>query len=45
MTVSVVTGGAQWQRLYELNLRHVFTLTHAILPVMVEQGSGCVVNP
>ncbi|MBE3011813.1 SDR family oxidoreductase [Microbispora sp. NEAU-D428] len=35
---------AQWQRLYELNLRHVFTLTHAILPVMVEQGSGCVVN-
>ncbi|MEW2352171.1 SDR family oxidoreductase [Spirillospora sp. NPDC029432] len=34
----------QWQRLYELNLLHVFKLTHALLPTMIEQGSGSVVN-
>ncbi|MEV8632396.1 SDR family oxidoreductase [Streptosporangium sp. NPDC051023] len=34
----------QWQRLYELNLLHVFKMTHAILPVMVERRTGCVVN-
>jgi 2-hydroxycyclohexanecarboxyl-CoA dehydrogenase len=35
---------AQWQELYELNLLHVFRVTHALLPVMVEQRSGAVVN-
>lgn len=35
---------AQWQRLYELNLRHVFDVTHALLPTMVEQGHGSIVN-
>ncbi|GAA3093635.1 SDR family NAD(P)-dependent oxidoreductase [Streptosporangium carneum] len=34
----------QWQRLHELNLLHVFKMTHAILPAMVERRSGCVVN-
>ncbi|GIH71344.1 SDR family NAD(P)-dependent oxidoreductase [Sphaerimonospora thailandensis] len=34
----------QWQRLYELNLLHVFKMSHAVLPVMVERRSGCVVN-
>nr|WP_202800746.1 SDR family oxidoreductase [Streptomyces xiaopingdaonensis] len=34
----------QWQRLYELNLRHVLTLTHALLPAMVEHRSGAIVN-
>lgn len=34
----------QWQRLYELNLRHVLQVTHALLPTMVEQGSGAIVN-
>jgi 2-hydroxycyclohexanecarboxyl-CoA dehydrogenase len=34
----------QWQRLYELNLRHVLDLTHALLPTMVEQGHGSIVN-
>src|SRR3546814_11917620 len=28
----------QWQRLYELNLKHVLTVTHRLLPTMVEQG-------
>jgi 2-hydroxycyclohexanecarboxyl-CoA dehydrogenase len=35
---------AQWQALYELNLLHVFRVTHALLPVMVEQRSGSVIN-
>lgn len=34
----------QWQRLYEVNLRHVLQMTHALLPRMVEQGSGSIVN-
>lgn len=34
----------QWQRLYELNLLHVFKLTHALLPAMIEHGSGAIVN-
>ncbi|WP_433087172.1 SDR family NAD(P)-dependent oxidoreductase [Dactylosporangium sp. CA-052675] len=35
---------AQWQELYEVNLLHVFRVTRALLPVMVEQRSGAVVN-
>lgn len=34
----------QWQRLYELNLLHVLKVTHAVLPHMVEQRSGAIVN-
>lgn len=34
----------QWQRLYEVNLLHVIKMTHALLPTMVEQGSGAIVN-
>jgi Dehydrogenases with different specificities (related to short-chain alcohol dehydrogenases) len=34
----------QWQALYEVNLLHVFRVTHALLPLMVEQRSGAVVN-
>lgn len=34
----------QWQRLYELNLLHVLKVTHALLPIMVEQGHGAIVN-
>lgn len=29
----------QWQRLYELNLRHVFSVTHALLPLLRSPGS------
>jgi NAD(P)-dependent dehydrogenase (short-subunit alcohol dehydrogenase family) len=34
----------QWQTLYALNLEHVFRLTHAVLPAMVAQGAGSIVN-
>ncbi|GAB3477673.1 SDR family NAD(P)-dependent oxidoreductase [Nocardiopsis coralliicola] len=34
----------KWQRLYEVNLLHVFRMTHALLPLMTERGSGAVVN-
>jgi len=34
----------QWARLYELNLHHVLAVTHALLPTMVEQGQGAIVN-
>ncbi|NIH83882.1 SDR family NAD(P)-dependent oxidoreductase [Amycolatopsis granulosa] len=34
----------QWRRLYELNLHHVFTMTHALLPAMIGQGHGAIVN-
>lgn len=32
----------QWQRLYELNLRHVLEVTYAVLPLM--SAGACVVN-
>lgn len=34
----------QWHRLHELNLRHVLTVTHALLPTMVAAGRGAIVN-
>jgi len=34
----------QWETLYELNLLHVFRVTHALLPDMVQRGSGSIVN-
>lgn len=34
----------QWQRLHEINLWHVFTVTHAVLPWMLEQRSGSIIN-
>jgi NAD(P)-dependent dehydrogenase (short-subunit alcohol dehydrogenase family) len=30
----------EWNELYTVNLHHVFTCTRAVLPVMIEQGSG-----
>lgn len=35
---------AQWRRLHELNLWHVFTVTHALLPGMIAAGGGAIVN-
>jgi 2-hydroxycyclohexanecarboxyl-CoA dehydrogenase len=34
----------QWQQLYELNIHHVLSVTHALLPRMVAQGHGAIVN-
>jgi NAD(P)-dependent dehydrogenase (short-subunit alcohol dehydrogenase family) len=33
-----------WQALYEVNLLHIFRVTHSFLPSMVERGSGAIVN-
>lgn len=33
-----------WQRLYEVNLWHVFAMTHAVLDTMKAQGGGAIVN-
>ena len=35
----------QWARLYDVNLRHVFVVTHALLPAMIAGGrGGAVIN-
>jgi 2-hydroxycyclohexanecarboxyl-CoA dehydrogenase len=34
----------QWRDLYAINLEHVFRCTHALLPTMIEQGGGSIVN-
>src|SRR5262249_2652338 len=33
-----------WNALYAINLEHVFRCTHAVLPTMIEQGGGSIVN-
>jgi len=33
-----------WRRVMALNLDSVFYVTHAFLPTMIRQGSGCIVN-
>ncbi|MFD4422917.1 SDR family NAD(P)-dependent oxidoreductase [Agromyces sp. NPDC058484] len=38
------SGPEQWARLHQLNLWHVFTVTHLVLPGMIGQGSGAIVN-
>lgn len=40
----VNTDETAWDTHYEINLRHVFRVTHAVLPVMIEQGGGSIVN-
>ena len=35
---------SMWQDLYEINLLHVFRVTHSFLPSMLEQQSGAIVN-
>ncbi|WP_406634514.1 SDR family NAD(P)-dependent oxidoreductase [Amycolatopsis sp. WGS_07] len=34
----------QWARLHELNLLHVFKLTHRVLPHMISHSAGVIVN-
>src|SRR3954466_9362455 len=33
-----------WEAMYKINLRHVFALTRAVLPTMVRQHHGVIVN-
>jgi 2-hydroxycyclohexanecarboxyl-CoA dehydrogenase len=33
-----------WDEVYRLNLLHVFTVTHALLPSMIERRSGSIIN-
>jgi len=40
----VNTTEDDWNALYALNLQHVFRCTHAVLPTMLEQESGSIVN-
>ncbi len=35
---------ATWQRMYDINLRHVFAVTRAFLPAMIEAHHGGIVN-
>jgi 2-hydroxycyclohexanecarboxyl-CoA dehydrogenase len=40
----LTTSEEDWDALYAVNLQHVFRVTHAIAPAMVERGSGSIVN-
>jgi len=40
----VKTGLALWQRMLDVNLTGVFLCTQAVLPAMLERGSGRIVN-
>ncbi len=33
-----------WQRMYDINLRHVFAVTRAFVPSMIEAGRGSIVT-
>jgi NAD(P)-dependent dehydrogenase (short-subunit alcohol dehydrogenase family) len=35
---------AQWNEMYSINLQHVFRVTRAFLPGMIEQEAGAIVN-
>lgn len=38
------TSEADWEGLYDVNLRHIFRCTKAFAPGMVERGSGCIIS-
>ena len=38
------SDAAHWDALYRINPHHVFLVTHAFLPSMIEQRSGSIVN-
>jgi len=38
------SNAEHWDALYRVNLHHVFAVTHAFLPAMLEAGSGSIVN-
>src|SRR4029450_12595136 len=35
---------ALWSQLYDVNLGHVFAMTHRFLPGMIDRGDGAIVN-
>jgi meso-butanediol dehydrogenase / (S,S)-butanediol dehydrogenase / diacetyl reductase len=40
----VDTDPQLWDELYQINLHHVFLVTHAFLPAMIDQRAGAIVN-
>ncbi len=38
------SDATQWRRLHELNFWHVLTVSHLVLPAMIERGRGSIVN-
>jgi NAD(P)-dependent dehydrogenase (short-subunit alcohol dehydrogenase family) len=40
----VDTDAQLWNDLYRINLHHVFLVTHAFLPAMIDQHAGAIVN-
>jgi NAD(P)-dependent dehydrogenase (short-subunit alcohol dehydrogenase family) len=40
----VRTAEGDWAALYAINLEHVFRCTRAVLPTMIDQGSGTIIN-
>lgn len=40
----ISSSAGQWQQMYEVNLLHIFRLTHALLPPMIERRAGSIVN-
>jgi NAD(P)-dependent dehydrogenase (short-subunit alcohol dehydrogenase family) len=40
----VRTEESAWDAHYEMNLKHVFRMSHAVLPAMIEQRSGSIIN-
>ena len=40
----VETEPQSWDELYRINLHHVFLVTHAFLPAMINQRAGAIVN-
>jgi 2-hydroxycyclohexanecarboxyl-CoA dehydrogenase len=40
----VTTSEAEWDSHYDINLRHVFRMTRAVLPGMLEHRAGSIVN-
>ncbi len=40
----VKTDPELWDELYRINLHHVFLVTHAFLPAMLDQRAGAIVN-
>jgi NAD(P)-dependent dehydrogenase (short-subunit alcohol dehydrogenase family) len=40
----LTTSEDLWDALYAINLQHVFRMTHALAPGMVERGRGSIVN-